>query len=477
MNAFQVLGIAPTKDKKEIKKTYARLTKKYHPEEEPAKWQEIYNAYSAALKWAENEESYSIYDNISFQEESRSDGEVKRFDEAETGSGRIIEEYHSIYENEIHEKIEEESELNDIFDNLGDLVSEAMRQKKEEEQYQIYQALKELKSLQADKDAGFDEWEVFFRKEEYQWAFRQGEFLYEWGRALVNKKIDGSLARLMHDVLERIIEYNQSVGEEPTVIGLMDPYQFVALKIKGAYEKTEKKLNKGIWIALCVVCTLMRIIFHDMHFNTVKDHHQKTEELIENLHESAENTMETTAKYRYITEAEWKLSVMKSNGEEFQEKVFRQSQRLTEGIYIIDEDSYGDVLLESNRNSGVENTYDQSQEAVYRIKEITVPDKIDTSEGEIILPDEAFGFVVFPSDQKQYAFLWCDQEALNMENGSVYCFDGEQYNRAWERSEDTEVEYGSTIKYSYEMLDYKVFAIRISAEEQNGFPVIFVPAE
>ncbi|WP_419008237.1 J domain-containing protein [Holdemanella porci] len=35
MNAWEILGIEPTKDKKEIKKAYARLLKQYHPEVNP----------------------------------------------------------------------------------------------------------------------------------------------------------------------------------------------------------------------------------------------------------------------------------------------------------------------------------------------------------------------------------------------------------------------------------------------------------
>lgn len=36
---FKVLGIEPTSDKKQIKKVYAKLAARYHPEEYPEKWQ------------------------------------------------------------------------------------------------------------------------------------------------------------------------------------------------------------------------------------------------------------------------------------------------------------------------------------------------------------------------------------------------------------------------------------------------------
>ena len=49
---FKVLGIEPTSDKKQIKKVYAKLAARYHPEEYPEKWQEIHEAYEAAIQFA-----------------------------------------------------------------------------------------------------------------------------------------------------------------------------------------------------------------------------------------------------------------------------------------------------------------------------------------------------------------------------------------------------------------------------------------
>lgn len=45
MNCWDVLGIEPTQDKKEIKKAYARLLKQYHPEENPEEFKQIQTAY------------------------------------------------------------------------------------------------------------------------------------------------------------------------------------------------------------------------------------------------------------------------------------------------------------------------------------------------------------------------------------------------------------------------------------------------
>ena len=51
-NPFKVLGIEPTSDKKQIKKAYAKLAARYHPEEYPEQWKEIHEAYEAAIQFA-----------------------------------------------------------------------------------------------------------------------------------------------------------------------------------------------------------------------------------------------------------------------------------------------------------------------------------------------------------------------------------------------------------------------------------------
>lgn len=49
---WDILGIDATKDKREIKKAYARLSKEIHPEEKPEEFQRLYEAYQEALQYA-----------------------------------------------------------------------------------------------------------------------------------------------------------------------------------------------------------------------------------------------------------------------------------------------------------------------------------------------------------------------------------------------------------------------------------------
>ena len=63
MNAWEILGIEPTSDKKEIKKAYARLLKQYHPEENPEEFKQIQAAYQQCLHQDQEIESVSFEQN------------------------------------------------------------------------------------------------------------------------------------------------------------------------------------------------------------------------------------------------------------------------------------------------------------------------------------------------------------------------------------------------------------------------------
>lgn len=55
--AFDILGIEVTREEKEIKRAYAELVKKYHPEENPEEWTKAHEAYNVAMRYAQSEET------------------------------------------------------------------------------------------------------------------------------------------------------------------------------------------------------------------------------------------------------------------------------------------------------------------------------------------------------------------------------------------------------------------------------------
>lgn len=73
MNAWEILGIEPTSDKKTIKRAYAKLLKQCHPEENPEKFKQIQAAYQQCLHSDQEIESVSYEQNI----ESKQDIKTK----------------------------------------------------------------------------------------------------------------------------------------------------------------------------------------------------------------------------------------------------------------------------------------------------------------------------------------------------------------------------------------------------------------
>ena len=66
MDIWSTLQIERTTDKRKIKKAYARLAAKFHPEEHPDEFQRIYAAYEEALKYAERSGHTSYHTDVSF---------------------------------------------------------------------------------------------------------------------------------------------------------------------------------------------------------------------------------------------------------------------------------------------------------------------------------------------------------------------------------------------------------------------------
>ena len=55
--AFKILEIEPTEDKKKIKIAYSKMLKKYHPEDFPEMFMRINEAYEIVLEYSEEEEN------------------------------------------------------------------------------------------------------------------------------------------------------------------------------------------------------------------------------------------------------------------------------------------------------------------------------------------------------------------------------------------------------------------------------------
>lgn len=110
MNCWTILQIEPTRDLKKIKHAYAVLTKQYHPEDDPEKFEEIQEAYQKAIVYAKDNSQAAINMNIPLP-----DNKGKTFETEEIIGSQDDETPDDYYENlfeghkeEMQDKIKEQ---------------------------------------------------------------------------------------------------------------------------------------------------------------------------------------------------------------------------------------------------------------------------------------------------------------------------------------------------------------------------------
>ena len=235
MDIYQVLGISPTRDKKIIRKAYAGLIRKYHPEEHPEKWKEIHDAYTIAMQRADEDQPLHEEQKLHREEQKpqqqeqkpqEKNAEVRRKSENRKGETKQPEE--------------------DLFGNLEELSETAKKEQQEERQRQLKAAIEQFNTLCEPKKLQFLQWQEFFRKEEYQWAVRQGEFLYELANRLRGHVMGRRLYRFLIDQIQTIENYNRSVNEIPKKQGAYDAYRMVRMELETGYRRAVRiKINRA----------------------------------------------------------------------------------------------------------------------------------------------------------------------------------------------------------------------------------------
>lgn len=72
MTCWEILGLTPGVEAREIKRRFAQLVKVNRPEDDPQAYQRLRNAYEAALSWEENDEIFpdeEVRDNIAVRQD------------------------------------------------------------------------------------------------------------------------------------------------------------------------------------------------------------------------------------------------------------------------------------------------------------------------------------------------------------------------------------------------------------------------
>jgi hypothetical protein len=129
---WEILGIEPTTNKKNIKLAYAKKLKAVRPEDDPQAFQELRKAYQWALKYCEHEEPYDEYNpdvelaepaheyNLIFDETQNANTQPKLITETLEAPQASDEtyEYYSESEEETLSESQLEQDWNTLFDRV-----------------------------------------------------------------------------------------------------------------------------------------------------------------------------------------------------------------------------------------------------------------------------------------------------------------------------------------------------------------------
>jgi len=116
--AFKILEIEPTNDKKKIKIAYSKILKEYHPEEFPEMFMKIRKAYQTALEFEEHNFDEVKYNKTNFK--NRNFFEIKKNFEND--------DYEEIFfENDIQNTNIEDEEFSDVFSGKYEWMEENLK--------------------------------------------------------------------------------------------------------------------------------------------------------------------------------------------------------------------------------------------------------------------------------------------------------------------------------------------------------------
>ncbi len=479
MNAFEILGIEPTQDKKTIKKAYAVLVKKYHPEEDMQKWQEIHEAYQNALEWAEGRNyltkaaaSEGILkentDEVFRQQISRTIKETGTLSaEVDEPEGADVED-------------REEAELNNLFDNLGELTAALKTEKIEQEKRKLQKALAVLDQMERYHKLGYEDWKELFSGEEYQQAMSQSAFLYRWSEILEKLTIDKKLYQLMVGKLKSIAQHQDGNEQTAETMGLIEPVELTEMKIRAAYNRyrgKQKKKYKFVAIAILILTNVIKI--HEWKeeqewkkhmLNSLENPYDPREEVKKMVF--SEIRLETmTDTDMFLAGASWDglAKFLMRADEEILSIVLPHTQTLEPGVLVLGEEFEIEKALQSEKDeegiSNIENSYE--------LVPLSLPfdNQIQIGEEIIDLPEKTVKFAIRTEGEADSVLLWVNPKEMGFEEEcEIYYFNGEAYQKVGRVWDDIQAE-----RHYYDVLTYQVFWVQVSRLGENEFPVTVVP--
>lgn len=461
MDIYQVLGISPTRDKKIIRKAYAGLIRKYHPEEHPEKWKEIHDAYTIAMQRADQEEVPAVSISKPKNEEQRPQREEQKPQHEEQTPQQQEqnpqEKNAEVRRKSENRKGETKQPEEDLFGNLEKLTETAKKEQQEERQRQLKTAIEQLNTLCEPKKLQFLQWQEFFGKEEYQWAVRQGEFLYELANRLRGHVMGRRLYRFLLDQIQTIENYNRSVNEIPKKQGAYDAYRMVRMELETGYRRAVRiKINRAgvhAWFSrviksiICdmkalmphfrllliefgVVILIMILICIDTSYEVKQTvDRDPVEEYYENIF--PDQMTENILKMLDLMNTEQKTELLK------------MGEPIADGIYVLGN--------EEQVRLGI-SAIVMENKTVAEDRERDVP----SCEVKVLLDPNGYAFEV-QAQEEEKLILYCDPEKLTGCRSADIYYDGKNgYVKYGNRLQNEEQE---SDRYVHEALGYPVFFV------------------
>ena len=176
LRACRILGVEENAGRGEIREAYAKLSKKYHPEEHPEEFQQIHDAYQTLIRGAGRSAGQPAGTAA-----DRGYGAGTARPAAGAGEGN------NVATEETAQKQAEESKLD--FDSA---VSAAQQREQEKLHETVLKAEAEMKILLGPQyKYKLKLFKEFFKKEEYQTALKTSEFMEAFAGELKKTELKG----------------------------------------------------------------------------------------------------------------------------------------------------------------------------------------------------------------------------------------------------------------------------------------------
>ncbi|MBQ8803633.1 MAG: DnaJ domain-containing protein [Tyzzerella sp.] len=236
LTAYRVLGLEPGSSPEQIKEAYAALSKQYHPEEEPEKFQEIHEAYVTLTRRKRRGSVQNAYqENEEIQEVKESQSRFN-FEEIKPEPEVIKEEPKKEYD---FNKVEMEHNVRKAPEYS---FEEAMQKAKQEEQAKshelVLEAAAELKVLVSPKYKNqIKAYKSFLEDKKYESIIKRADFLEKLCDVLEETK-------LKKNIYDYIIDFYRLRGRNPSELSQIGLRLYRILDEKAGIKQ---KVNPGVY--------------------------------------------------------------------------------------------------------------------------------------------------------------------------------------------------------------------------------------